>query len=87
MRSQRPRDGALSPPLAESEAATDADVDSEHRLQTLEVRVERLEKELEGLQDALYRHQVLQDRKNNDSSRRTEQIARGLRRDARGRLP
>src|SRR3954471_17283051 len=33
-----------------------ADVESEHRLQTLDARVERLEKELEGLQEALYRH-------------------------------
>jgi predicted RNase H-like nuclease (RuvC/YqgF family) len=51
-------------------------------LQTLEAQVERLEKELEGLQDALYRHEVLQDRRNGELHRRTEQIARDLSRDA-----
>jgi uncharacterized coiled-coil protein SlyX len=62
------------------------DVDSEQRLQTLEARVERLEKELEGLQDALYRHEVLQDSRNGDLLRRTEQIARDRSRDAGRRL-
>jgi len=33
------------------------------RLQTLEARLERLEKAHEGLQDALYRHEVLQDKR------------------------
>jgi hypothetical protein len=55
-------------------------------LQTLQARVERLEKELEGLQDALYRHEVLQDRSNGELLRRTEQIARDVSRDARRRL-
>jgi uncharacterized coiled-coil protein SlyX len=63
-----------------------ADVESEHRLQTLDARVERLEKELEGLQDALYRHEVLQDRNNGELRKRTEQIARDVSRDARRRL-
>jgi predicted RNase H-like nuclease (RuvC/YqgF family) len=58
------------------------DVDSEQRLQTLQARVERLEKELEGLQDSLYRHEVLQDRSNGELLRRTEQIARELSRQA-----
>jgi hypothetical protein len=62
------------------------DVDSEQRLQTLQARVERLEKELEGLQDALYRHEVLQDRSNGELLRRTEQIARDVSRDAGRRL-
>jgi hypothetical protein len=51
-------------------------------LQTLQARVERLEKELEGLQDSLYRHEVLQDRSNGELLRRTEQIARELSRQA-----
>ena len=62
------------------------DLDSEQRLQTLKARVERLEKELEGLQDALYRHEVLQDRSNGELLRRTEQIARDVSRDAGRRL-
>jgi uncharacterized coiled-coil protein SlyX len=62
------------------------DDDSEQRLQTLEARVERQEKELEGLQDALYRHEVLQDSRNGDLLRRTEQIARDRSRDAGRRL-
>ena len=62
------------------------DVDSEQRLQRAEARVERLEKELEGLQDALYRHEVLQDRSNGELLRRTEQIARDISRDPVRRL-
>ena len=54
------------------------DGDSEQLLQTLQARVERLEKELEGLQDALYRHEVLQDQRNGELLRRTEEIARDL---------
>ena len=63
-----------------------SDADSEQRSQTLEARVERLQKELEGLQDAVYRHEVLQDKSNGELHRRTEQIARDLSRDARRRL-
>jgi predicted RNase H-like nuclease (RuvC/YqgF family) len=62
------------------------DVGSEQRLQTQQARVERLEKELEGLQDALYRHEVLQDRSNSQLIRRTELIERDLRREAGRRL-
>jgi hypothetical protein len=51
-------------------------------LQTLEARAERLEKELEELQDALYRHEVLQDKSNGELLRRTEQIARHVSWDA-----
>jgi hypothetical protein len=62
------------------------DDDSEQRLQTLQARVERLEKELEGLQDALYRHEVLQDERNGELLRRMEQIARDLSQNAGRRL-
>jgi hypothetical protein len=62
------------------------EVGSEQRLQTLQTRVERLEMELEGLQDALYRHEVLQDRSNGELLRRTGQLARDLSREARRRL-
>jgi hypothetical protein len=55
-------------------------------LQTLQARVERLENELEGLQDALYRHEVLQDKSNGELLKRTEQIARDVSRDAVRRL-
>lgn len=55
-------------------------------MQTQQARVERLEKELEGLQDALYRHEVLQDRSNGELLRRTELIERDLRREAGRRL-
>lgn len=62
------------------------DGESEQRLQTLQAHVERLEKELEGLQDALYRHEVLQDKRNGELVRRTDQIARDLSREAGKRL-
>jgi uncharacterized coiled-coil protein SlyX len=78
MKAQRTGHGA---PRARS-----PDVDSEQRLQTLEAHVARLEKELEGLQDALYRHEVLQDRRNGELHRRTEQIARDVSQDAQRRL-
>ncbi len=64
-------------------SARSSDVDPEQRLKTLEAGLERLEKELEGLQDALYRHEVLQDRNNGELRRRIEQIAHGLGQDAR----
>jgi hypothetical protein len=59
----------------------------EHRLETLAARMEHLEAELEGLQDAVYRQAVME-RKNIDELRtRTEpeQIARDLGEDARTR--
>jgi uncharacterized coiled-coil protein SlyX len=64
-------------------SARSSDVDSEHRLETLEAGLERLEKELEGLQDSLYRHEVLQDEKNGELRRRIEQIAHGVSQNAR----
>jgi hypothetical protein len=56
-------------------------------LETLEARLERLEKALEGLQDALYRHEVLEKESIGDLQRRTdpEQMARDLSQDARRR--
>jgi predicted RNase H-like nuclease (RuvC/YqgF family) len=62
------------------------DGDAEQRLQALQAHVERLEKELEGLQDALYRHEVLQDNRNGELLRRTEQIERDLSRDSERRF-
>jgi uncharacterized coiled-coil protein SlyX len=57
----------------------------EHRLETLEARVEHLERELEGLQDALYRQAILEDKNIGELRRRIEpgQMARDLDRDAR----
>jgi hypothetical protein len=60
------------------------DVGWEHRV---EARIEHLETALEGLQDALYRHEVLDKENISDLHRRMdpEQIARDLSRDARRR--
>lgn len=73
--------GAPSPPPAE------ATVGWKRRLETVEARLERLEKGLEGLQDALYRHEVLQDKSNGELRRRTEphRMTRDLGQDARRR--
>jgi hypothetical protein len=56
-------------------------------LETLEARVEDLETALEGLQDALYRHEVLEKQDIGELRRRTdpEQMARDLSQDARRR--
>jgi hypothetical protein len=78
MKTQRTGHGAPRPRSPE--------VGAEQRLQTLQARVERMEMELEGLQDALYRHEVLQDKSNGELLRRTDQIARDLSRDAEKRL-
>jgi uncharacterized coiled-coil protein SlyX len=63
------------------------DVRWEHRLETLEARMEHLEKELEGLQDAVYRQAMLEDENIGELRRRMEpeQMARDLDRDARER--
>jgi hypothetical protein len=63
------------------------DVGREHRLETLEARIEDLETVLEGLQDALYRHEVLEKQDIGELRRRTdpEQMARDLSQDARRR--
>ena len=78
MKTQRTGHGAPRP--------RSPDVGSEQRLQTLQARVERLETELEGLQDALYRHEVLQDKSNRELFKRTEQIERDVSREAGRRL-
>ena len=64
-----------------------ADVVWEQRLDALEARIEHLEGELEGLQDAVYRHAVLEDENIGELRRRMEpeQMARELSRDARRR--
>ena len=56
-------------------------------MKTVEVRVEHLETALEGLQDALYRHQILDEKNISELRRRTdpEQMARDLSDDARRR--
>jgi hypothetical protein len=53
-------------------------------LETLEARTEHLEAELEGLQDAVYRQAVREDKNIGELRRRTqaEQVARDLSRDA-----
>jgi hypothetical protein len=73
MNTQRTGDGAPGSPSPD---------DDSEQLQTLKARVQRLEKELEGLQDALYRHEVLQDKTNAELLRRTEQIEHHISQDA-----
>jgi hypothetical protein len=59
----------------------------ERRLETLEARVEHLERELEGLQDALYRQSTLEHENIGELRRRIEpeRLARDLDQDARRR--
>jgi hypothetical protein len=54
--------------------------DSQHRVKLLEARVERLEAELQGLQDALYRQARLEDQNISELRKRMEpqQLARDL---------
>ena len=63
------------------------DVGWEQRLERVEARIEHLETALEGLQDALYRHEVLNEETISELQRRMdpEQIARNLSQDARRR--
>lgn len=63
------------------------DVGWRAQVENIEARLERLEKALEGLQDALYRHEVLQDKDNDELRKRTQpqQLARDLSQDARRR--
>ena len=60
-------------------------VGSEPWIAALEARVTHLEAALEGLQDAVYRNSVLEDRQNAELGRRTEphEMARALSEDAR----
>ena len=64
-----------------------AEADRDLRLTGVEVRLEHMETALEGLQDALYRHQVLDGEKIDELRRRTdpEQMARDLSENARRR--
>ena len=64
-----------------------AEVDGEQRLEALEARIAHLERALEGLQDALYRHEVPDKENIGDLRRRMdpEQMARDLSEDARRR--
>jgi hypothetical protein len=59
----------------------------EHRLETLEARVEYLERQLEGLQDALYRQATLEDANISELRKRIApgRLARDLDEDARKR--
>ena len=59
----------------------------EQRLETLEARMEHLERALEGLQDSVYRQAMLEDENVGELRRRTEpeQMARDLSQDARKR--
>ena len=56
-------------------------------MEAVEARIEHLEAELEGLQDAVHRRAVLEDDSIGELRKRTEpdQIARDLSRDARSR--
>jgi hypothetical protein len=64
-----------------------AGVGWEQRFETCEARIEHLETALEGLQDALYRHEILDKESLAELRRRTDpdQIARDLSEDARRR--
>jgi len=78
--SGRPSSGAASETAA-------AAVDGDRRFEALEARIEHLETALEGLQDALYRHEVLDEESIGELRRRTDpqQMARDLSDDARRR--
>jgi hypothetical protein len=71
--------GRIEPPVA--------DVGWEQRFETCESRIEHLETALEGLQDALYRHEILDKENIAELRRRTDpdQMARDLSEDARRR--
>jgi hypothetical protein len=68
-------------------ATASAEVGGDRRLDALEARIAHLETALEGLQDALYRHEVSDKESIGDLRRRTdpEQMARALSDDARRR--
>jgi hypothetical protein len=72
---------------AERSSSRSRDAGWEQRLETLAARVEHLEAQLEGLQDAVYRQAVLEQENIGELRRRTEpeQLARDLGQDARRR--
>ena len=73
--------------VGDDRALESPDAGWEHRLETLEARIEHLERELEGLQDAVYRQALLEDENIGELRRRIEpeQLARDLDNDARQR--
>jgi hypothetical protein len=73
--------------ISERQSSPSPDVGREHRFETLEARIAHLETALEGLQDALYRHEVLERENLGELNRRTdpEQMARDLSEDTRKR--
>jgi hypothetical protein len=77
---QRRSRGAGTEPLV-------GDVGWAHRVEACEARIEHVERMLEGLQDALYRHEILDEENIAELRRRTapEQMARDLSQDARRR--
>jgi hypothetical protein len=74
-------------PVGARPGSRSRDAGSEQRLEALATRVEHLEAELEGLQDAVYRQAVLEQENIGDLRKRTapEQLARDLVQDARRR--
>ena len=76
---RRSSEAAIEPPVA--------DVGWEQRFEAFEARIEHLETALEGVQDALYRHEILDKETIAELRRRTdpEQMARDLSQDARRR--
>ena len=74
-------------PNAVRSSARTSDAGWEQRFETLAARVEHLEAELEGLQDAVYRQAVLEQGNISELRRRTEpqQLARELGQDAQKR--
>ena len=66
---------------------TPPDAGRSNQMEIVEERVEHLEAELEGLQDAIHRQSILRDERLDELDKRTEphQIARALSQDARKR--
>jgi len=81
VRTQRVAHGSPSAQPAQASSGVDWGL----RITELEARVEHLDAALEGLQDAVYRQSVLEDRQIAELGRRTEphEMARALSEDAR----
>jgi hypothetical protein len=73
--------------VGDDRALESPDAGWERRSETLEARIDHLERELEGLQDAVYRQAMLEDENIGELRRRIgpEQLARDLDHDARQR--